>query len=68
MARKILGELFGIEIMGVDKGKDPILKLLLEDDGNWHEKCAFSSFWLNDLLDVIEATKVHLRTPPREEK
>ena len=62
MARKILGELFGIEIIKHKGEKDSILQLLLEDDENWHVKCAFSSHWLDDLIDILKATQTYLRT------
>ena len=44
----------------MDKEKDglPVLvKLLIEDDEIWHEKEEFSSYWLDDLINVLTQAK-----------
>jgi hypothetical protein len=37
-----------------------LVTVLLEDDEHWHEKMTFSSFWLNDLISVLEAARARL--------
>lgn len=55
---KFLGECFGIEVMDKEKDGLPVLvKLLIEDDEIWHEKEEFSSYWLDDLINVLTQAK-----------
>lgn len=59
---KILGEQAGVKL--IPRGKDDnhiLIQLLAEDDENWHETdYIFSSYWLDDLIKVLELTKTHL--------
>ena len=53
------GEQFGIEIVEPNES-GPVLKLMTEDDEHWHDVTTFSAFWLNDLIDVLQAMQMHL--------
>lgn len=59
---EVKGRQFGVRLIA--RGKtDPhvCLQLLSEDDENWFEKGRpFSSFWLADLVRVLETTKAVL--------
>ena len=63
---KILGECLGVELIErLNKDGHVMIQLLVEDDGIWHELgTPFSSFWIKDLVNVIEATSTHLRNMP----
>ncbi|KKN26951.1 hypothetical protein LCGC14_0869470 [marine sediment metagenome] len=63
---KILGECLGIELVKRSDDDEHIcIQLLIEDDGNWFNLGnSFSSFWIEDLVDVIKGTSVHLRSMP----
>ena len=66
---EIKGAQFGtrIEQRGPDDSH-ACIHLLSEDDGFWHEKAMFSSFWLDDLIYVLEDTRKRLHTSKKFEK
>lgn len=59
----VLGACLGIRF--VERGEEDnhiLLKFLVEDDENWHEKeLKISSYWLDDLIDVCERAKKRLK-------
>jgi hypothetical protein len=59
---KILGKQFGVKFegRGVDD-KHILVRLLTEDDETWHETgVCCSSFWIDDLIEVLQQTKSYL--------
>lgn len=67
---KILGGQFGVEI--VPRGRDDdhaCIQILSEDDDNWFESgSSFSSFWLDDLIKVLQSAKTELQTNYEKEE
>ncbi len=63
---KILGEQFGVEF--IDRGDGHIMiQLLSEDDEHWHNiGTSFSSFWIYDLIEVLDNAKTYLETKPKD--
>lgn len=63
---KILGEQFGVEF--IDRGDGHIMvQLLSEDDEHWSNKGPlFSSFWIDDLIEVISLAKICLNGMPKD--
>lgn len=63
------GECVGIRF--VPRGKDDnhiIIKLLVEDDGNWYESgSSMNSYWLKDLIKVCKQAKVVLDSKAKRE-
>ncbi len=55
----LLGEMFGVRIAERhDAG--PLITLLVEDDGFWHDKMSFDIAWLPDLVRVLrQAASLH---------
>lgn len=58
---QILGEQFGIEIIGSNES-GIILQLMTEDDGHWGDVTVFSAFWLDDFIGVLQAVQKQLGT------
>jgi len=59
--RELIGELFAVELE--DRGtKDQhtMINLYSEDDERYHQAILFSSYWIDDLIDVLERTKRRL--------
>ena len=58
-----VNEQFGVKI---SRGQDNFAKLtvLVQDDGFWYEPSSsnFSSYWIDDLHDVLWAVKEYLNT------
>ncbi len=52
--RKFLGNCMGVEITHRGPGDGhACFKILVEDDGNWLEKAHMSSFWLDELVEML---------------
>ena len=75
---KILGKCLGVEFVargehsvseyvGKEKDKHIVIQLLVEDDGIWHKVGnGFSSFWLDDLIEVLNKARKILDTMPED--
>lgn len=52
---EIKGGQFGVRLEPREDGDNHVcVQIISEDDGNWSESGEyFSSFWLNDLIDVL---------------
>ena len=57
---EIKGAQFGVRLeKNSAKADDIFVQLLSEDDDNWFDVGnGFSSYWLNDLITVLEAARV----------
>ena len=76
---KILGKQFGVEFLargeyasseydGKETDRHIVVQLLSEDDEHWSNKgTPFSSFWIDDLIDVIKQAKIYLDGMPEDE-
>ena len=60
----IRGRLFGARLENRGANDTHIcLRLMMEDDGYWHEtNVSCSSFWIDDLIDTLQRAKWHLAT------
>ena len=65
---KILGEQFGVEFLARgENDKHIVVQLLSEDDEIWHKMGnPFSSFWIDDLIAVINQAKIYLEGKPKD--
>jgi hypothetical protein len=62
---KVLGELFGAEITSQLERDDKSIQLLSEDDENWFPfGTAFSSYWLDDLIQLCYRLKDACKPAP----
>lgn len=52
---RILGDAHGFEIVGRGKDTNCLVKLLVEDDGYWHETdVRFDSHWVDDMEKLCQ--------------
>lgn len=68
--KPIKNDLFGVkfEQRGPDD-KHIMARLLIEDDTNWHETdVSFSSFWIDDLIAVLQRAKAKLEQSANKEE
>jgi hypothetical protein len=66
---KFLGECFGIEIK--DNGHDnnyKLLSVMVQNDEVWFNKEEFSSYWLDDLINVLTQAKNYINKEKLNEK
>lgn len=57
MRTNVKGELFMIEEDESNESVHSTVRLFVEDDEVWHEVLTFSSYWLDDLMDVLKRLK-----------
>jgi len=66
----ILGESHGARL--AQRGVNDLhicIHLLVEDDGKWYEECAdFSSYWLQDIIELMNQVKTELNSNPGIER
>ena len=70
MLKRILGEQFGVEFkQRGHKDNHICIQLLNEDDENWFDKGkSFSSYWIDDLIQVLNLAKAELESKAKKDK
>jgi hypothetical protein len=59
--RNFLGECMGIRLVPRgEKDNHVMLVLMVEDDGNWHEEDSFSSYWLPELMEMLQTAQEYM--------
>lgn len=58
------GECIGVRLQERGGPSDPHAEvaMMVEDDGNWFTKQEFSSYWLDEAIEMLIAAREHLRT------
>jgi hypothetical protein len=56
---KFLGSCMGVELFERGNDNHIAVKLLVEDDGTWHDNDWFDSAWLDELIDVLTQAKIY---------
>jgi hypothetical protein len=55
---KILGECFGIQLIKRGIGDSHVcINIMVEDDEIWHNEMTLSSYWLDEMIEVLQQTK-----------
>lgn len=57
MRTSIKGEVFSIEKEEEEGGQHSTLHLYVDDDDVWHHVITFSSYWLDDLINILNKLK-----------
>lgn len=58
MTRTFRGDCMGVRLEPRAPADQHVLVVVeIEDDGNWHEKLAVSSFWLDELIAQLQAAR-----------
>ena len=65
--QKFLGKCMGVELS--QRGmNDPhiLVNILMEDDENWFKKASFSSSWLDEMIQQLQAAKAFCETQEKD--
>lgn len=62
---KFLGNCFGVKIEEREN-YNPLVTLMVEDDGEWFNKVEFDSAWIDEIMDALQGAKNYIRM--KEEK
>lgn len=49
---------FGIKIEPREDAPNPLITLLVEDDGNWFEGTTFDAAWIDEIIGVLKQAKL----------
>jgi hypothetical protein len=61
--KDFLGRCMGVRLKARGAGDPHItFTLLVEDDGTWHEKNTISSFWIEELIGVLQQALVFCKS------
>ena len=54
------GSCMGVKLSRRGRDEHVMITTLIEDDGIWHEKSNFSSYWLDEMIEKLIAAKAYL--------